>query len=269
MVENGEWSVAHKKYDFQAIRVRISELIPTGAKPRMYRVGRNTLIKALKNRIIQASEGRSVTLLDSRTKKEVSELDSIADLVPIDSLTENTSKLGPVVELKLDWGIPSEPSAACRPVRAARVFHRNVSECISAAKSGTHPAKRPRHSAEEGPSEKRPRVEHFVQDTKSLQRTFSQLSDMMGQLSELVEANKPGTMRETGVVFRNSMDAFRFMIPMLQHITSLALPVKFDSSSEILALAPDMSIPSQPLTQTPSPSTQGSVKSEPSADDSD
>ena len=45
--------------------------------------------------------------------------------------------------------------------------------------------------------------------------------------------------------------------------------VKFDSSSEILALAPDMSIPSQPLTQTPSPSTQGSVKSEPSADDSD
>jgi hypothetical protein len=57
MVENGEWSVAHKKYDFQAIRVRISELVPTGAKPRMYRVGRNTLIKALKNRIIQASEG--------------------------------------------------------------------------------------------------------------------------------------------------------------------------------------------------------------------
>ena len=57
IVENGEWSVAHKKYDFQAIRVRISELNPTGAKPRMYRVGRNTLIKALKNRIIQASEG--------------------------------------------------------------------------------------------------------------------------------------------------------------------------------------------------------------------
>ena len=49
----------------------------------------------------------------------------------------------------------------------------------------------------------------FFQDTKSLQRTFSQLSDMMGQLSELVEANKPDTMRETGVVFRNSMDAFR------------------------------------------------------------
>ena len=49
----------------------------------------------------------------------------------------------------------------------------------------------------------------FFQDTKSLQRTFSQLSDMMGQLSELVEAYKPGTERETGVVFRNSMDAFR------------------------------------------------------------
>lgn len=180
MVENGEWSVAHKKYDFQAIRVRISELIPTGAKPRMYRVGRNTLIKALKNRIIQASEGRSVTLLDSRTKKEVSELDSIADLVPIDSLTENTSKLGPVVELKLDWGIPSEPSAACRPVRAARVFHRNVSECISAAKSGTHPAKRPRHSAEEGPSEKRPRVEHFVQVSPRISVLVEDLPQLAG-----------------------------------------------------------------------------------------
>ena len=30
----------------------------------------------------------------------MSELDSIADLVPIDALTENTSKLGPFVELK-------------------------------------------------------------------------------------------------------------------------------------------------------------------------
>ena len=59
MVEKTEWSLASKqKYDFQAIRVRISELIPTGAKPRMYRVGRNTLVKALKNRITQASEGK-------------------------------------------------------------------------------------------------------------------------------------------------------------------------------------------------------------------
>ena len=49
----------------------------------------------------------------------------------------------------------------------------------------------------------------FFQDTKSLQRTFSHLSDMMGKLSELVEAYKPGTERETGVVFRNTMDAFR------------------------------------------------------------
>ncbi|CAG5106509.1 Oidioi.mRNA.OKI2018_I69.chr1.g2875.t2.cds [Oikopleura dioica] len=165
MVEKAEWSLASKqKYDFQAIRVRISELIPTGAKPRMYRVGRNTLVKALKNRITQASEGRSVTLIDSRTRKEVSELDSIADLVPIDALTDSSSRLGPVVELKLDWGkVSTEPSNACRPVRSARVFHRNVRECISAAKTGTHPAKRPRHSAEEGPSVKRPRVEHFVQ----------------------------------------------------------------------------------------------------------
>ena len=149
--------------------------------------------------------GRSVTLLDSRTKKEVAELDSIADLVPIDALTESTSKLGPVVELKegdfltflqsdqylllswtdyhqkkLDWGIPSEPSAACRPVRAARVFHRNVRECISAAESGTHPAKRPRHSAEEGPSEKRPRVEHFVQVSPRISVLVEDLPQLAG-----------------------------------------------------------------------------------------
>ena len=49
----------------------------------------------------------------------------------------------------------------------------------------------------------------FFQDTRSLQKTFSQLSDMMGRLSELVEAYEPGTERETGLVFRNSMDAFR------------------------------------------------------------
>ena len=49
----------------------------------------------------------------------------------------------------------------------------------------------------------------FFQDTRGLQKTFSQLSDMMGRLSELVEAYEPGTERETGLVFRNSMDAFR------------------------------------------------------------
>lgn len=64
MVEKAEWPVASKqKYDFQAIRVRISELIPTRAKPRMYRVGRNTLVKALKNRITQASEGKRAHIL--------------------------------------------------------------------------------------------------------------------------------------------------------------------------------------------------------------
>ena len=65
-------------------------------------------------------------------------------------------------------------------MRAARVFHRNVSECISAARSGTHPAKRPRHSAEEGPSEKRPRVEHFVQVSPRISVLVEDLPQLAG-----------------------------------------------------------------------------------------
>lgn len=259
-----------KKYEFQAIRVRITEIphdsIESTKKSRMYRVGRNTLVKALKSRLAEASEGRKVLLLDGRTLHEVSEQDSLSDLVSADSASDLNSRQGPIIELKLRFVSSSEPSSACRPVRAARVFHRNVRECLTAAEAGTHPVKRPRHTHAEGPCEKRPRIEHFVQDTRKLADTFSQLSELMGKLSELVEVREPGTERETGVVYRNTMDAFRYMVPMFQHMTTLALPVKFDSSSELLALTPELSLPSQPLTQTPSPSTQGSVKSEPSDD---
>jgi hypothetical protein len=118
----------------------------------------------------------------------------------------------------------SEPSDVYKHIQVARILHRNAQECLQAAENGTKPSNRKRHnSAISQISEKRPRVETFVRDTRALATSLKTFADTMSKMSEeLDSATMPDA--ELRTLVDNTMDAGRYFIPVLQSLTKLALP---------------------------------------------
>lgn len=130
-----------------------------------------------------------------------------------------------------------EPSVAFKHVTVARILHRNVKECIHAAQTGTSPSSRKRHnSAGLQPVDKRPRIDTFIKDTKELSVTLKSFSSTMEMMSNVLDGSLQGDdYNEENIrkLIQNTMDAGRYFIPILQSMTKMVIPDKWNADTEI------------------------------------
>jgi len=138
------------------------------------------------------------------------------------------------------------PSAAYRPMTAARIFHRNARECLSAGESRSDALKRRQYNAPGTPVAKRPRLDTFVDETRSLSQSFRRFADLMSALADELESqptHAPTHGDNVRSLLQNTQDASRYFVPVLQSLNQLVLPTQLDAE---LGVKPTHPVASQP-----------------------
>jgi hypothetical protein len=138
------------------------------------------------------------------------------------------------------------PSAAYRPLTAARIFHRNARECLSAGESRSDALKRRQFNAPGTPVAKRPRLDTFVDETRSLSHSFRRFADLMSALADELESqptHSPTHSENVRSLLQNTQDASRYFVPVLQSLNQLVLPTQLDAE---LGVKPTHPVASQP-----------------------